>query len=312
METLLHLVATYGLLVVFINVLVDQGGLPLPAYPAMVVTAALAIDRGSAVWPIVPVAMAAALIADLLWFRGGRRFGVRLLRLMCRISLSPDSCVLTTRGMFARWGVPSLMVAKFVPGFAAIATVLAGEARTRLRTFLLFDAIGALLWSGVAVTLGAVFHHAVRDVLGTIEAFGRLGLPLVIAAITGFVAWKAWTRRRFLRALRMARISPVELYAMIEASAAPVVLDVRSPARREATGWIPGAIRVTTLDEARDFSASEVIVYCDCPNEASAAVLAHELRRLGFTRVRPLAGGFEGWRAAGHPVDFADAAAIAH
>jgi membrane protein DedA with SNARE-associated domain len=103
MQELLYLVATYGLLVVFVSVLIDQGGIPIPAYPALVVTSALAVDRGATVWPIVGVSVAAALLADLAWFAGGRRFGNRLLQLMCRISLSPDSCVLTTRGIFARW-----------------------------------------------------------------------------------------------------------------------------------------------------------------------------------------------------------------
>lgn len=306
METLLHLIAIHGLLVVFVAVLIDQGGLPVPAYPAIVMTAALAADRGVAVWPVVVVAMGAALIADLAWFAGGRRMGLRLLRLMCRVSLSPDSCVLMTRGIHARWGVPSLMVAKFVPGFAAVATILAGEARTRLRTFLFFDGIGALLWSAVAVALGAVFHRAVNDVLVQLAEFGRLGVPVVLTAIAAFIGFKWWKRRRFQQELRLARITPGELHELIEAGATPVILDVRTAARRDATGWIPGAVRVTTLDEARTYSGGEVIVYCDCPNEASAAVLAHELQKRGFHRVRPLAGGFDGWRDLGHPVEFVD------
>lgn len=302
MDALLHLIATYGLLVVFVSVLVDQGGVPLPAYPAIVATAALAVDRGAAAWPIVAVAMAASLVADLAWFAGGRRHGIRLLRLMCRISLSPDSCVLTTRGIFARWGVPSLAVAKFVPGFAAVATVLAGESRTRLRTFLFYDTIGALLWSGVAVLIGTAFHRAVGDGLDLLADFGRYGLVVVIVVAAAFLAWKAWHRRRFLQELRMARIAPDELHERIQAGDVPVILDVRGSTHRDTTGWIPGSIHVATLDDAIAHASAEVVVYCDCPNEASAAVIAVELRKRGYGRVRPLAGGFQGWRELGHPI----------
>lgn len=302
MDLLLHLVAVYGLLLVFVTVLVEQGGLPLPAYPVIVATAAFAELQHQPVWPIVVVAALAALIADLTWFAGGQRWGVRLLRLMCKVSLSPDSCVLMTRGIFTRWGSPSLMVAKFVPGFAAVATVLAGEARIRLRTFLLFDGIGALLWSGVAVLIGALFHDAVRGVLDTLAALGRYGVAIILVAATAFVGWKWLKRHLFLRELRLARISPQDLLALIESDVPPVILDVRLLARRTETGWIPGSIHVNTMEEAAHHVHDEVVVYCDCPNEASAAALAAELRKRGFNRVRPLAGGFEGWRDSGYVI----------
>src|SRR5262245_24069819 len=127
MDTLLHIIDVYGLWVVFVCVLVDQGGLPTPSYPPMIVTAALAMDSDKPLLPILLVATLAALIADLIWFAGGRRFGASLLRLMCKLSLSQDSCVGATRRIYARWGAPSLILAKYIPGFAAVATTLAGE-----------------------------------------------------------------------------------------------------------------------------------------------------------------------------------------
>jgi membrane protein DedA with SNARE-associated domain/rhodanese-related sulfurtransferase len=306
-DLLLHLIETYGLLVVFVTVLLDQGGIPVPAYPPIIVTSALAYDQYESVWPILIVATLAALLADLLWFAGGRRLGARLLRLMCRLSLSPDSCVSQTRGIYARWGAPSLMVAKFVPGFAAVATTLAGETRTPVLRFVFFDGLGAMLWAGIAVALGVVFHEAVNEVLLTLEAFGRYALPFLLACIVLFVAWKWWNRKRFLQQIRMARIPVSELRELIDAGRAPLILDIRTPAHRDAEGWIPGA-RLTdrqSMHERPDDAtqaATEVIVYCDCPNEASAALLALELRRRGFKKVRPLAGGFEAWVASGFPV----------
>lgn len=301
MDALLALIATYGLLVVFVSVFLDQGGLPVPAYPAVILTAALAVDRGESVLPILVVSTVAAVLADLLWFFGGRRFGVTLLRLMCRLSLSPDSCVTMTRDIYTRWGPPSLIGAKFVPGFAAVATTLAGENRTRVGVFLLYDTLGALLWSGGAVLLGAVFHEAVNEVLLTLEAFGRWGLPVLLGLIAAFVAWKWWQRRRFLKEIEMARISVPELHQLITDGKGPLILDVRS-ARQRADGWIPGARFVANLAEADLEPHDEVIVYCDCPNEASAAILAKQLRVRGFGRVRPLAGGFHAWMTEGHEV----------
>ncbi|HEY0504021.1 MAG TPA: rhodanese-like domain-containing protein [Lysobacter sp.] len=304
MDTLLHLIAVYGLLVVFVSVLLDQGGIPVPAYPPIILTAALATDQGRSVWPIVAVAALAAVLADWLWYVGGRRLGAKLLRLMCRLSLSPDSCVLMTRGIYGRWGPPSLIVAKFIPGFAAVATTLAGETGTRAGRFLLFDGIGAVLWAGVAVALGAIFHEAVNDVLDRLETLGRMTIPVVLALIAAFVLWKLWRRRMFQRQLRMARITPAELRALMDGESPPLILDVRSEPQRAQTGWIPGSVFVQTVAEAPLMPREEVIVYCDCPNEASAAVLARALNKRGFKRVRPLAGGFAAWKSEGQLISF--------
>jgi membrane protein DedA with SNARE-associated domain/rhodanese-related sulfurtransferase len=300
METLLHLITEYGLLVVFVSVLLDQGGIPVPAYPPIMVTSALAVEAGESVAAILVVATLAAVVADSAWYAAGRRLGTRMVRLMCRLSLSPDSCVRTTRGIYARWGPASLTVAKFVPGFAAVATTLAGETRTSLRRFFFFDGIGALLWSAVAVALGVIFHDAVGSVLERLEELGRKGLMLVALAVVAFIAWKWLNRQRVLRQLRMARISPMELYDLMQKGAAPLILDARSEQQRAHTGWIPGAVFAATPDAPGVVPNDEVIIYCDCPNEASAALLARDLKRRGFKRVRPLTGGFEAWRASGH------------
>jgi membrane protein DedA with SNARE-associated domain/rhodanese-related sulfurtransferase len=303
METLVHLVTAYGLLLVFAAVLLDQGGIPVPAYPIIIVTTTLAVDQGEATWIIFVVATVAAVLADWLWFMGGRRLGNRLVRLICRLSLSPDSCVMKTRGIYARWGIGSLVVAKFVPGFAAVATTLAGQSGTPTRTFLFYDGIGAMLWAAGAVVLGIVFKDAVADVLSSLEQLGHLALPLLAALLVVFVGWKWIRRRRFLHELRMARISPAELGAMIEAGDAPLILDVRAEQHRDRTGWIPGALFISTPDETEAPAHEQVIVYCDCPNELSAAVVAHALKSRGFRNVRPLAGGFDAWRAEGRAVE---------
>jgi membrane protein DedA with SNARE-associated domain/rhodanese-related sulfurtransferase len=307
METLLHIIETYGLWVVFVSVLSDQGGLPVPSYPVMIVTAALAVDSNNTVTPILFVATLATLLADVLWYACGRRFGASMLRLMCKVSLSPDSCVGATRRIYGRWGAPALIVAKYIPGFAAVATTLAGETQTSLRRFLLYDGLGAALWAGGAVALGVIFHEAVEVVLTELERLGNYALALAIAAIVVFVAIKAWQRQRFLRRIRMARISAADLAALLDRQASIVILDARTPERRARSGWIPGSVHVDRIDDLAIEPRSEVIVYCDCPNDATAAGVARQLMDKGFTHVRPLAGGLDAWRGQGGRVERSDA-----
>ncbi|HEY6644338.1 rhodanese-like domain-containing protein [Povalibacter sp.] len=303
MEALIHIIQVYGLWVVFFSVLLDQGGLPTPSYAPMILTSALAVDAQQPLWPILLVATIAALLADIAWFAGGRRIGAQLLRLMCRISLSPDSCVGTTRRIYEKWGAPSLILAKYIPGFAAVATTLAGQAGTRWPRFLIYDGIGALLWACGAIVLGAVFHEAVGALLQTLEDLGHVALLILVLAVMLFVAWKWWQRHQFLAQIRMARISTDELRMLLSEMPTTVVLDARSAASRQQTGWIPGSIHVRDLSELRANPGNEIVVYCDCPNDASAATVAKALKARGFKRVRPLSGGLDAWRASGLPVD---------
>jgi membrane protein DedA with SNARE-associated domain/rhodanese-related sulfurtransferase len=313
MQMILALIEQYGLWLVFANVLALQLGLPVPAYPTLIVIGAVSA-RGDFTAPqVIGVAVGASLIADLAWYVAGARFGRRVLRLMCRLSLSPDSCVRQTENIYERWGAPSLMVAKFVPGFAAVATSMAGVMRTRLASFVLFDAIGALLWSGVAVALGWILRDAVQDAIEVFAQAGRWGLMLLLSAFALYIAVKSVQRYRLIRTLRMARISVDELNDMLNNNERPLVVDVRSPASQKH-GRIPGAVWIDShaFDESlqaqrlHERTADEVIVYCACPNEASAAVVAKKLMRAGFTRVRPLAGGIEAWMEKGFAIERAE------
>jgi membrane protein DedA with SNARE-associated domain/rhodanese-related sulfurtransferase len=303
MEALIHVIETYGLWVVFFSVLLDQGGLPTPSYAPMIVTAALATDAGQPLWPILLVGSIAALVADVAWFAGGRRYGAQLLRLMCRISVSPDSCVGTTRRIYEKFGAPSLMLAKYIPGFAAVATTLAGQSGTRWSRFLVFDFLGAVLWVSGAVILGAVFHEAVEALLYTLEDLGHIALVLLLLAIVLFVAYKWWQRHRFLREIRMTRISSDELRVELQSMPGMMLIDVRSAESRAHGGWIPGSINVRDVAEFKADPENAIVVYCDCPNDASAAVIARKLKAMGFKHVRPLAGGISAWRAMGFPVE---------
>ncbi|MET0534818.1 MAG: rhodanese-like domain-containing protein [Steroidobacter sp.] len=307
MDALIHVIETYGLWVVFISVLLDQGGLPTPSYAPMIVTAALATDAGEPLWPILVVGSCAALLADVSWFAGGRRYGAQLLRLMCRLSISPDSCVGTTRRTYEKFGAPSLMLAKYIPGFAAVSTTLAGQAGTSWPRFLVFDFLGAVLWVSGALVLGAIFHTAVERLLDTLAELGHVAVLLLLLALALFLAFKFWQRLRFLREIRMTRISPDQLRAEMRSVPGPLLIDVRSAESRAHGGWIAGSINVRDVSGLEFDPERPIIVYCDCPNDASAAVMARNLKQLGFKHVRPLGGGISAWRASGFPIEQADA-----
>ena len=307
MSHLINLILEFGLGLVFLNVLIEQAGLPVPAYPTLIVAGAYLAGDTHAILALLGTAVAAAVIADSCWYMAGRRFGMRVLRMLCRISLSPDSCVSQTEAIFTRFGPASMLFAKFVPGFASVATAMAGAVGLRYWKFLLFDTLGAVLWVGVAIVLGGLFREAIANILDTLQTLGTYGLILVLAALAAYVASKWWRRRQFVRQLRMDRVTVDELRQMMDAETRSLILDVRSPLTQSASGRIPGAraVDMSRIGEGLDDVAKDddVIVYCACPNEASAVKVAKALMQVGFKRVRPLHGGIDAWIAAGHKVE---------
>ena len=294
-----------GVLAVFALVLVEQVGLPLPTYPVLIVAGAWSVRGGPAAAKIVAAAIAACLLADLAWYASGRRFGSRVLRAMCRLSLEPDSCVSDTEHLFARFGTRVLMVAKFIPGLGAVTTAMSGVVNARLPGFLVYDFIGATLWAGSAVALGSIFHDAVDDVFSELAALGRVGGLLILALLLFFLALKFWRRHEFFQELRMSRITVQELNRLREGGTELLLVDARPSASRVRDGIIPGAIAFEILleDATKSRRGREVVVYCACPNEATSARIAHKLISMGFHPVRPLVGGIHAWQDAGFAIE---------
>lgn len=306
MDTLIHLIAQYGLLFVFANLLLQQLGAPVPGYPILLITGALAARGQLNLAALLATAIAACLIADGIWYAIGAWSGRKVLRTLCKISLSPDGCVRQTESIFTRFGAPSLVVAKFIPGFASVATALAGAMRIPRPAFLLFDAAGAGLWVGVGLALGWLFSPAIEQILRALARFGEWGLILVAAGIAVFVLAKWWQRYRFNQQLRMARVTVEGLTELLERGERPLIVDVRSEAAREE-GRIPGAVMTFADVTAPELLAHPkdglIVVYCACPNDASAVLAARKLLERGYRNVRPLAGGIDAWTAAGRPLE---------
>jgi membrane protein DedA with SNARE-associated domain len=267
MEEMTRLLTQHGLALVFANVLLTQAGVPVPAIPILIVAGAFVAQGQIGPASLILVAVVASLIGDTLWYFAGRRYGYRILRTLCRVSIEPDSCVKQTENIFERWGAPSLMVAKYIPGFSTIAPPLAGTMRLGLALFLAYSAVAALLWSGLPVVLGAIFHAEVGRALEWLESMGTGAVAAIAAIVLLYIAVKSVQRYMLIRFLRMARISVEELRDLMRQESKPLVLDVRSAmARKLDPRRLPGAVAVDINAPQAALVAvppdRDVVVYC--------------------------------------------------
>jgi membrane protein DedA with SNARE-associated domain len=267
MTRIIPFLFAHGYIVIFVSVLLELAGLPVSSVPLLVTAGALAgLKRLSLVWLLI-LAVTACMIADMAWYQLGRRRGYSILRFLCRISLEPDSCVRRTQDRFARQGGRSLLVSKFIPGLGTAAAPLAGLLRMRPSRFLKWDAAGSLLWAG-SYLLAGYFFSPQLDRLGVYA--GRMGAGLVIliaAAVAAYLVWKYRERQRFIRDLRIARITPEELYGKMAAGEEVVVVDLRGSAEFEAEpGRVRGAIHMQPNELEERHSEiprdRDVVLYC--------------------------------------------------
>jgi membrane protein DedA with SNARE-associated domain len=260
-------VVRHSELLIFSYVFADQLGVPLPAIPALLAIGALAAAGKINVVAALALVVAACLLADLIWYSLGRRLGARVLRLLCKISLEQDSCVRRTEDVFIRYGVRALLVTKFVPGLGAVAPPLAGMVGVGAPRFMMYSALGALLWGGTWGSLGYLAGGTVKPLPYPGQRAGTLAAAVVAAGVVGYVLTKWIRRRRFLRKLSIARITPEELKGDLESSTPLLVMDLRSELDIGLAPYvIPGALRIAAEELERRHAEiprdREVVVYC--------------------------------------------------
>lgn len=287
--------------VVFLNVLLQQLGLPVPAVPTLLLAGSLALTPG-AIGPMLAAAVAASVLADWLWYGTGRLFGYRVLAGLCKLSINPSSCVSQTEARFVRWGLSSLVLAKFIPGFSTVAPPIAGALRMNQAGFLLAAGIGAGLWAGLALGAGWLLQDAVQAAIATLERHTGRAVVLVVVALAVWFGWKLWQKYRFRKFCAVPHITPDELLQALAADQPPLFLDLRGPALIAEAGPIAGA-RVAEHDflndAVRDWPKERTIVtLCACPEDAGAVQAARQLLKAGYLSVKPLKGGYEAWLAA--------------
>lgn len=304
-QGVVSLFSEFGLVLVLVNVFLDGIGLPVPVLPTLVLAGSIAANSAGSAMELLVGATGASLIGQIGWYIAGRRYGSRVMKFLCRISISPDSCVGETQLRFERWGSSALIVSKFVPGLSIVAPPLAGATAMNWSRFLIFSALGSAVWAGAGLGIGILLRAQIAQLLPLLQRVGSSVLEIMGAALVAYIAYKYYQRRQFYVALRMARISVAELHRLMEAGAAPLIVDVRSASAYALDPrTIPGALRIALPDieePLRELPRDrDIVLYCTCPNEASAAQAAKLLIDQGFERVRPLHGGLDAWIAAGH------------
>jgi membrane protein DedA with SNARE-associated domain len=267
MHRILDFLLHHGYVVLLGWIFLEQIGLPLPSLPLLLAAGALAGTGRLSFFASLACAMLAAVAADCIWYQLGRRKGIQVLQFLCKISLEPDSCVRRTEGVFAKQGARSLLVAKFLPGLSTVTPPLAGIFHMRARRFLLFDTLGALFWAGTFLGIGYLFSGQIERIAEYLASLGSWLLVLLVGALAAYIAYKFFTRQRFLRELRVSRITVDELKKKIDSGEELVIVDLRHSVDFEADPeTIPGAFRMDAkeLQERNDRLPRdrEVILYC--------------------------------------------------
>ncbi len=307
MELPTHFLLMYGYLLLFAWILVEQFGVPLPATPVLLAAGALSVD-GPIRFPLaLAVGVTASLISDSAWFLIGRRHGHLVMRLLCRLSFEPTTCVRRTQDSFGRRRGVMLAFAKFVPGLATLAPPVAGQNGMEYGPFLFYDGIGATLWVGALLTLGRFFGDLLKHDTRILDWAGRFSGALLILGIVGFFLGRVYRRRVVLKNLAASRLEPEELKKQLDAGEPVFIVDLRHPLELVPDPFtLPGAQHFSPESLAarhheipRD---RDVVLYCTCPSEATAAKTAMTLHKLGIERVRPLRGGFDEWKRLGFPL----------
>ena len=291
--------------VLWLNTLLHELGVPVPMTPTALVAGARAVTGTLSPLLLIVMIIAGMVIGNAAWFAAGRRYGSAVLKLLCRVSISPDTCVARTEGTFGRWGWSALVIGRFLPGVTLVAPPLAGALGMKWSTFLALTVAGSALFGLVVVGAGMLLYEQIDFVLQQLVIFGWEAVGILTVLLALYIGWR-WWRRRIALAIGVPRIDVQELRALIDAGEPIELIDVRGRnANQLDQRQIPGAV-VMHLDEieAGRFVAArdrQIIVYCSCPNEASAAKAVQLLHKHGYLRARPLRGGLDAWMASERP-----------
>ncbi|ADW69501.1 VTT domain-containing protein [Granulicella tundricola] len=312
----------YAYAILFLWVLVEQMGVPIPSIPVLLMAGTLsATHRVSAVGALLMVLLA-CLAADSIWYALGRRFGNSVLQLLCRFSFEASTCVSKTEGYFHKRGAVTLLFAKFVPGLSTVAAPIAGQTGMPYPRFVLYDMGGSVIWALAYLLAGRFFGDVAQKSSKFFGMLGHFAVVIFVLMVFGIMLYRLWNQRKFLASVRSLRLEPAELYSMIEmaeeqGNIPPFIVDLRHPLDYLPDPRVlPGAVRVSPAELTAHQSLlprdRDVILYCTCPSEETSGKVALQLHKFGINRVRPLLGGFEGWRDGGYPlVEYVPPAAAA-
>ncbi len=305
----------YGYVILFVWVLAEQLGMPIPSAPLLITAGTLTATHKLNLPIAVVTVLVASLISDTIWYQLGKRFGGTVVRMVCRLSMEASTCVRRTEDYFTKHGASALLVAKFIPGLGTVAAPIAGQSNMRYRTFAAYDSAGILLWCLGYMLVGRFFGDVLKQHPGALAWVAHFSAVLFLLAVLGLLGFRIWKQQAFLKQVRTARLEPEELKRMIDSGNPVFIVDLRHPLDYLPDPRVlPGAVRLTP-DKLVELSNEiprdrDIILYCTCPSEATAAKMAMNLRKLGIYRVRPLRGGFDVWKQKGFPLEVIEPAAL--
>lgn len=303
----IDILLVYGYLLLFAWVAVEQLGIPIPAVPVLLAAGALSAEGHISFFMALAVGTVASILADSVWFLVGRRYGHHVLRILCKLSLEPTTCVRRTQDSFGRRRGTTLVIAKFVPGLSTVAPPVAGQNGMGLGSFLFFDGAGSVLWVGSLLLGGRLFGDLLRHNSRLLDWAGRFSGALLLLGIVGFFVARLIRRRIIMQKLAAARMEPEQLKSLLDQGEEVFIVDLRHPLELlPDPHTLPGALHFSPeLLTARHHEIPrdrDIVLFCTCPSEATAAKTAMALHKLGIERVRPLRGGYDEWKRLGFPI----------
>ncbi len=298
----------FAYVILFVWVMGEQLGVPIPSMPLLLAAGTLTATHKLSLPFVLVAVVAGCFVSDTLWYLLGKRFGGAMVKLVCRLSFERSTCVRKTEDYFTKYGEQALLVAKFLPGLGTVAAPIAGQTGMKYRVFLVYDLAGALLWAGTFTLAGHFFGDFLRIHPGILSWVGHFAGALLLLAVVGLLVYRVWKQQAFLKQVRTARLDPTELKRMLDGGQSPFIVDLRHPLDYLPDPRVlPGAIRLspeTLMQRSGEIPRDrDVILYCTCPSEATAAKMAMKLRQNGIYRVRPLLGGFDQWKKLGYPLE---------
>lgn len=312
MPIALNFFVQHAYLILFAWVLFEQLGIPIPSVPVLLTAGTLSATHRLHLSYCLLFVLASCLVADSFWYFLGRRYGGAVLRLLCRFSFEASTCVSKTEGYFTRRGPITLLFAKFVPGLSTVAAPIAGQTGMAYQRFLLFDLGGSAIWSLSFLLAGRFFGDIAQRSERFFSVLSRFAGVVFIVLVLSFLIYRVVKQRRFMAGVRSLRLEPAELMDLYQQAKArgcppPFVIDLRHPLDYLPDPRVlPGALRILPSDVAAHSDTiprdRDIVLYCTCPSEETSGKLALQLHKLGISRVRPLRGGFDGWKDAGFPL----------
>ncbi len=316
MSIALAFLLKYGYLILFVWVMLEQIGMPIPSVPLILTAGTLTATHQMNSMGVLLSIVLACMVSDSVWYLLGGRYGNSMVNLLCRISMEPATCVRKTQNVFSKHGPRALLWAKFVPGLSAVAAPIAGQTHVAYWRFLAYDLAGSTFWALTFLLAGRFFGDAIKRNGNLLHWMGHFAGALIFLLILSFFGYRIWKQNRFLRQVATARVTPQELKRMMDEGESPFIVDLRHPLDYlPDPRVVPTAIRMGPDEVAKRATElprdRDIILYCTCPSDASSAQTALLLRRQGILRVRPLAGGLEAWKMADYPlIDYVEVTRI--